>query len=173
MNKAVVTGEGSVCGFFCSSTAVGTAPALVENSINHGEVTGKTAYGIGGYILDATNIINFGKVTGTQKSYSLWEAARYDTVFCLDTTYNNCVGASKITKAADGKYYVTGTKMLASEMLNWNIAFDEKWQTLSYWESNLELQKKEGKLSLAHSLVIGFTPLFLIGFMMVQSLFSF
>ena len=164
------------CGFACvDEDSTYAVKVYAYNSISHGNVQGKKAYGIANHITEVTNIVNTGSVSGTSLSYSLWKSPIANQhSYALGSSCKGCGTATKFIKNdKDGEYYVIGTQMKISDMLNFVVNQDHHWKILSFWTKDLGFDvKKEGQLSLAHSFTISFSALFLVFFLMVQGIFT-
>ena len=132
----------AACGFVCAR-AQDLLELTVTNSINKGNISGKTAFGIAGLakVKEASNIVSMGFVDGTEDTNSFWSAAHVVTsTFVLESTCQNCGGAEIFAQNPDDKlFYVTGT---GSDRLNkrLNEVVAEKGFTM-LWSETLDLVK--------------------------------
>lgn len=174
-NSVIGTAVAS-CGFACvDEDSTYAVKVNVLNSINFGNVQGEKAYGIANDIKEVMNVVNIGSVSGTSKSYSLWKSPITNQyAYALSSSCKTCGTATQIAKNnKDGQYYVVGTQMKISDMLNFVVNQDHQWRTLSFWTKNLGFYANtKGQLSIAHSFTVSFTTLFLVLFLMVQGIFT-
>ena len=172
-NSVIGTAVAS-CGFACvDEDSTYAVKVNVLNSINFGNVQGEKAYGIANDVKEVMNVVNIGSVSGT--SYSLWKSPIANQhAYALSSSCKTCGTATQIAKNnKDGQYYVVGTQMKISDMLNFVVNQDHQWTTLSFWTKNLGFHAHaKGQLSIAHSFTLSFTALFLVLFLMVQGIFT-
>lgn len=174
-NSVIGTAVAS-CGFACvDEDSTYAVKVNVLNSINFGNVQGEKAYGIANDVKEVMNVVNIGSVSGTSKSYSLWKSPIANQhAYALSSSCKTCGTATQIAKNdKDGQYYVVGTQMKISDMLNFVVNQDHQWRSLSFWTKNLGFYAStKGQLSIAHSFTVSFTALFLVLFLMVQGIFT-
>ena len=164
------------CGFVCVEEGSTYAVKVnIFNSISHGSTQGEKAYGIANHVTEVLNVVNIGSVSGTAKSYSLWKSPITNQhAYTLSSYCKSCGTATQIAKNdKNGQYYVVGTKMMVSDMLNFVVNKGQQWKTLSFWTKDLGFDmKSDGQLSLAPSFTFSFTALLLVFFLMVQGIFT-
>lgn len=130
--------NGPACGLFCvDSNHYDGIQSTVINSINKGDISATSAYGIATSTSAASSVVSMGKTTGTVNSYSLWSSAiKTENIYVLDKTCQNCQSATQFTQGTSGNYVIVGSNQNVNDVLN-TISIHEQYGLI--WTKELEL----------------------------------